>query len=96
MKFSTRVIDSKDVGYDYGSIMHYPRKIFGKKSSDPTVIPKRNPDAEIGQRKGLSKLDILQVGKLYGCPAKSDTNSDTNMSNNSGDTDDDNEMNTML
>ena len=93
MKFSKRVIDSKDVVYDYGSIMHYPRKIFGKKHREPTLIPNK-PDAEIGQRKALSKLDILQVGKLYGCPAKSSgTDRDDNVNITEG-TDED-EMNPM-
>ena len=91
MKFSKRVIDSRDVGYDYGSIMHYPRLIFGKKPKNPTVIPKKH--AKIGQRKALSKLDILQIGKLYGCPTKSDKNEDE-MENNS-DTSTDNEGNEM-
>mgnify|MGYP002804199384 FL=1 len=96
LKFSTRVIDSKDVGYDYDSVMHYPRKIFGKKPSKPTVIPKKNPNADIGQRKGLSKLDIIQVNKLYGCQAKPHSEADTDMNNNTADSEDDNEMNTML
>jgi hypothetical protein len=90
------VIDSKDVGYDYDSVMHYPRNIFGKKSNEPTVIPKKDPNADIGQRKGLSKLDILQVGKLYGCKAKRDSEMDTDMDNNIADNEENNEMNTML
>lgn len=94
-KFSTRVIDSKDVGYDYGSIMHYPRKIFGKERSKPTIIPKKKPDAAIGQRISLSKPDILQVSKLYGCPKSTgDTDMDTDIDNNSDEIDE-NEMNTM-
>lgn len=95
-KFSNRVIDSKDVGYDYGSIMHYPRKIFGKKRDVPTVIPKEDPDAEIGQRIALSKPDVIQIGKLYGCPPKSDTDDEASMNNNIHvDEDNDNEMNAM-
>ena len=91
------MIDSKDVDYDYGSIMHYPRKIFGKKRNEPTIIPKAGPDVKIGQRIALSKLDVIQIGKLYGCPAKSDTDDDFSMNNNLDNDyeDNDNEMNTM-
>lgn len=66
VRFSSSIIDSKDVEYDYGSIMHYPRIIFGKKPHEPTVIPKAH-DAKIGQRIGLSEKDILQARKLYSC-----------------------------
>ena len=60
-------IDSRDVAYDYGSIMHYPRSIFGKFPWDVTVIP-LNENAEVGQRIKLSAPDILQAKKLYRCP----------------------------
>ena len=60
-------IDSRDVAYDYGSIMHYPRSIFGRLPWDVTVIP-LNENAEVGQRIKLSAPDILQAKKLYRCP----------------------------
>lgn len=49
--------------YDYGSIMHYSRFAFSK-NSQPTIIPKS--ETEIGQRRGLSQLDIQGINSLYG------------------------------
>ncbi|XP_046850753.1 nematocyst expressed protein 6-like [Xenia sp. Carnegie-2017] len=60
-------IDSRDVAYDYDSIMHYPRTIFGKMPWDQTVVP-LDARAQIGQRIKLSDSDILQAKKLYNCP----------------------------
>lgn len=62
-------IDSRDVAYDYDSIMHYPRTIFGKMPWDQTVVP-LDARAQIGQRIKLSDSDILQAKKLYNCPGK--------------------------
>ena len=66
VRFSSSVIDSKEVGYDYGSIMHYPRKIFGRLREEPTVVPV-DSNAKIGQRIALSEKDILQAKKMYNC-----------------------------
>jgi len=54
-----------DIGaYDYCSIMHYPRKAFSSNGQD-TIIPRR-PSAEcMGQRNGLSKLDIEAMRTMY-------------------------------
>ena len=51
--------------YDYGSIMHYPRRAFSKNGRD-TIVPK-NPRAVIGQRRGLSRTDIDEIKKFYQC-----------------------------
>jgi hypothetical protein len=56
--------------YDYGSIMHYGRQAFSK-NGQPTIIPKI--DVEIGQRRGLSNLDIQGINSLYGNQADTDT-----------------------
>lgn len=73
VKFSPSLIDSKDVAYDYGSIMHYPRHIFGRKSREPTVVP-THEYAQIGQRIALSMKDIEQIRKLYGCNNNKENN----------------------
>ena len=65
MRFSDRVIDSQDVDYDYGSIMHYPRRIFSHDLKE-TVVPAQS-NAKIGQRIALSASDVIQAKKLYGC-----------------------------
>jgi hypothetical protein len=61
--FDQHIADGIDLGgYDYGSIMHYPRKAFSKNGED-TIVPKHG-DA-IGQREGLSAGDIAAVKQLY-------------------------------
>jgi hypothetical protein len=62
--FNQHVIDGTDLGeYDYGSIMHYPPNAFSKNGRD-TIRPKRQTNAVIGQRDGLSPLDIAAVSNL--------------------------------
>ena len=54
--------------YDYGSIMHYPRRGGFAIDSSVDVITPTTPGAEIGQRDGLSTLDLLGVLGLYDAP----------------------------
>lgn len=62
--FTKRVTDGIDVGgYDYGSIMHYPRKAFSQNGKD-TIVPKQ-AGAAIGQRTGLSPRDVATVRWMY-------------------------------
>lgn len=61
--FDQHIEDGVDLGaYDFGSIMHYPRKAFSKNGED-TIIP--NEAKPIGQREGLSPGDIAAVKLLY-------------------------------
>lgn len=58
--FAQHITDGDDVGaYDYGSIMHYPRNAFTANGRD-TIVP-TDPNAQIGQRTGLSLGDIAAV-----------------------------------
>lgn len=62
--FQKRISDGIDVGrYDYGSIMHYPRKAFSRNGQD-TIVP-RQAGVTIGQRTGLSGGDIATVRWMY-------------------------------
>ena len=64
--FNQHINDGDDVGpYDYGSIMHYPRNAFSVDGSD-TITP-IDPNAQIGQRTGLSPGDIAAANSV--CPS---------------------------
>jgi hypothetical protein len=69
-QFNQHITDGDDLGvYDYGSIMHYPRDAFTKNGQD-TITP-TDPNAQIGQRNGLSAGDIAGVRAMYpGCAVK--------------------------
>ncbi|XP_018410431.1 PREDICTED: astacin-like metalloendopeptidase [Nanorana parkeri] len=53
--------------YDYSSVMHYGRYSYSNTSEQASLIPKPDQSVEIGQRYGLSSLDIYKVKKLYDC-----------------------------
>lgn len=64
--FNQEIYQGVDLGvYDYNSIMHYHAYAFAKDTSKPTIVPK-DPNAVIGQRNGLSALDIEAINMLYG------------------------------
>jgi hypothetical protein len=65
-KYPEGQIDLLGTLYDYGSAMHYGAYGFAIDPTIPTIIP-LDPNAEIGQRVTLSKLDIERVQILYGC-----------------------------
>ncbi len=57
--------------YDYESIMHYPNTAFGKRDSRGrymnTIISKKDPDMQLGQRDEFSDGDVKQINMLYNC-----------------------------
>ncbi|XP_056872375.1 low choriolytic enzyme-like [Takifugu flavidus] len=55
-----------DTPYDYSSIMHYGRDAFGMNRKE-TLIPYPDSSVEIGQRDGMSEIDVLRVNRLYKC-----------------------------
>nr|VFU02998.1 mRNA [Oulactis sp. MM-2018] len=64
-KYSHGQADTLGEPYDYGSIMHYPRRAFSRNGKE-TIVPKKS-GVTIGQRRGLSRIDIRQLNKLYKC-----------------------------
>ncbi|XP_069479381.1 embryonic protein UVS.2-like [Ambystoma mexicanum] len=55
------------LAYDYGSVLHYGRNAFTNTAGQDTIIPKPDPNVPIGQRNGMSNLDIAKINKLYSC-----------------------------
>ena len=74
-KLNPDVYDSLGVGYDLGSIMHYQLNAFSINDSLPTIRVKEgvNYTGVVGQRNGLSLLDIKQMEYLYQCGAEAST-----------------------
>lgn len=67
-KYNESVITHFGVKYDYESVMHYHKTAFSMNDED-TIVPK-DPNAEIGQRIGLSDGDIERLNKMYQCEEK--------------------------
>ncbi|KAM4618132.1 embryonic protein UVS.2-like [Discoglossus pictus] len=67
--FGKSVTNNLGLEYDYSSVMHYGRYDFSKAAGLPTIVPKPDPSVPIGQRYGLSNLDIAKINKLYNCGA---------------------------
>ncbi|MFD0861686.1 M12 family metallopeptidase [Sungkyunkwania multivorans] len=74
--------------YDYGSIMHYGPRAFGKPASGGgrmiTIVPKRS-GVTIGQRNALSTTDIASINGIYttACSAGSTSSDDSTASSDS-------------
>ncbi|XP_063045808.1 hatching enzyme 1.2-like [Engraulis encrasicolus] len=65
--FQKARINHLNTPYDYTSVMHYGRYAFTTQRGRATITPIPNASVRIGQRKGLSRSDILRINKLYGC-----------------------------
>jgi len=64
--FDQHIHDGKDVGpYDFDSIMHYTENAFSIDGS-PTIRPLEPlPPGTLGQRNGLSALDVATINTIY-------------------------------
>ncbi|XP_029643102.1 astacin-like metalloprotease toxin 2 [Octopus sinensis] len=69
LKMYPPLIDTQNLPYDYHSIMHYGPYAFAIDRAIPTIIPLKK-NAVIGQRSGMSQLDIIQLQRLYKCPER--------------------------
>ncbi|XP_038663302.1 low choriolytic enzyme-like [Scyliorhinus canicula] len=64
LKYNFNRLNTNNLGtvYDYGSIMQYGSTAFTK-NGKPTMIPKPDPNVELGQIRGLSTIDVLKVNR---------------------------------
>jgi hypothetical protein len=55
-----------NVGYDYGSVLHYSTKAFSKNRRS-TIVSKGSSSTndEMGQRVGMSASDIKKLNAMY-------------------------------
>uniref|UniRef100_A0A8C4WNJ9 Metalloendopeptidase n=1 Tax=Gopherus evgoodei TaxID=1825980 RepID=A0A8C4WNJ9_9SAUR len=62
-------VNSNNLGlpYDYSSVMHYGLYDFSNTFGKATIVPIPDPSVPIGQREGLSNLDVAKINKLYNC-----------------------------
>ncbi|XP_074596932.1 hatching enzyme 1.2-like [Brevipalpus obovatus] len=67
-KLSLNQVQHLNEEYDYGSVMHYGSTAFTN-GKGPTIVPLKS-GTEIGQRRGLSKVDLRKINKLYECSGK--------------------------
>ncbi|XP_055355801.1 hatching enzyme 1.2-like [Paramacrobiotus metropolitanus] len=58
--------DEQGLPYDYESVMHYPFNAFALNTNRASILPKKR-GARIGQRKRLSRLDVVRIRKAYSC-----------------------------
>lgn len=65
LKLSNESVIDFGFGYDYESVMHYGRKANSVNGMD-TITP-LDSDAKIGQRIGLSAVDVSKLNALYNC-----------------------------
>jgi len=63
--FRLATTDNQGKPYDYGSVMHYGATAFST-NGKPTIQPKTR-GARIGQRTGVSAIDVQEIRQLYGC-----------------------------
>ncbi|KAF3833105.1 hypothetical protein F7725_026770 [Dissostichus mawsoni] len=63
--FKRHATNNLNTPYDYTSIMHYGRTAFSIQRGKDSITPIPNPNVQIGQRKGMSRWDIVRINKLY-------------------------------
>jgi len=68
-KYSRGEADDINSIYDENSIMHYGKFAFSK-NGKPTIQSIGDKNRELGQRRSVSKEDIIQLNALYRCAGK--------------------------
>ncbi|KAE8606499.1 hypothetical protein XENTR_v10010759 [Xenopus tropicalis] len=65
--FDKKDTDNLGLEYDYSSVMHYPGYSYSNTTGKNTIVPIPNANVPIGQRYGLSTLDVSKINRLYQC-----------------------------
>lgn len=65
-KMSDSQIDLLNAPYDYGSLMHYGSHDFAS-SDRPAIKPLKPFNGMLGQRDGMSQIDIMKLNRAYQC-----------------------------
>ncbi|KFD49766.1 hypothetical protein M513_09361, partial [Trichuris suis] len=65
-KEGDQIYDTLGFPYDYNSVMHYELTAFSR-NGKPVMELLRPSYGEIGQRGGLSALDVQKINRLYNC-----------------------------
>ncbi|XP_006816822.1 protein SpAN-like [Saccoglossus kowalevskii] len=66
-KYDTGTINTHQVPYDVGSLMHYGAKFFSKNGLNTIDAVNPADQSKMGQRDGLSAADILLANIMYSC-----------------------------
>jgi Astacin (Peptidase family M12A) len=75
-QFDKRSGDTQGLPYDYESILHYGWNYFAIDKKRPTIIPRRGvKKIAIGQRFGMSPMDVKRINLLYKCQEKTSRSS---------------------
>lgn len=65
-KYDRGRIDTLEIPYDYGSIMHYREDSYSK-NGKPTMRSIKDSSRPLGQNKGFTSLDVREINSLYQC-----------------------------
>jgi len=68
-KFDNFEVDTLGVQYDFKSILHYGNYAFSK-NNRRTLQAIGDHSMQLGNSKGLSKLDVVRLNALYDCKSK--------------------------
>ncbi|CAK1599450.1 unnamed protein product [Parnassius mnemosyne] len=65
--YESNIVQNLDLPYDYTSCMHYGPYSFSG-NGNPTLVPLRSFEGEMGQEDYVTEYDWLRVNRHYNCP----------------------------
>ncbi|XP_039610342.1 high choriolytic enzyme 2-like isoform X1 [Polypterus senegalus] len=67
MNFAKSDLSPLNLPYDYTSIMHYGRYAYSNTTGEAVIVPLVNSTNLLGQRYGMSPIDVRRVNTVYSC-----------------------------